>query len=164
MKFRLFLALAGLLLASATPALALLKAGDQAPDFSAHTLDDQAIRLSALKGKMLLIEMGTTWCPSCTEMAHQIDGLRDYLKERGITFVSVYLADSAASIREHAEDENLKPADTTLIDSGEARRNYSVFSIPRLLLVDENLKILFDEMALNGSQIKERIEKYRSND
>lgn len=164
MKIRFVLLLVAIFFSSANPALALFKAGDSAPDFSGRTLDDQAIKLSELKGKMLLVEMGTTWCPSCNELAQQINGLRDYLKEKGITYVSVYLADSADSIRTHTKDENLKPADSTIIDSGEARRSYNVYSIPRLLLIDEDFKILFDVMVLNGKEIKQRIDRHRATD
>jgi len=161
MKIRLILLPVVTLLCISTSALALFKAGDRAPDFSGLTLDEQSIKLSDLKGKMLLVEMGATWCPSCNELAHQIDGLRDYLKQKEISFVSVYLADSAEDIRTHTKDEALRPADLVMIDSGEARSNYNIFSIPRLLLIDENFEIVFDEMPLNRKQIRQRIEKHR---
>lgn len=164
MKTRLVLVLTAILLCSATSAFALFKTGDEAPDFSGRTLDDQTIKLSDLKGKTLLIEMGATWCPSCNELAHQIDDLRDYLKEQGITFVAVYLADSAEGVRAHIHDENLKPADSIMVDDGEARRNYNVYNIPRLLLVDKNFKILFDGMTLDSTQIKQQIENHRATD
>jgi peroxiredoxin len=159
MKTRYILLGIAILVCTATPVLAKLQAGDKAPDFNARTMEDTTAKLSDLKGKTLLVEMGTTWCPSCNELAHQINGLRDYLKEKGITYVSVYVADSADSILEHEKDEKLKAADVTLIDDGEARRSYSVFSIPRLLLIDENFNIVFDEMVLTGKQIRQRIEE-----
>ena len=161
MNPRSVLMLAVLLFCTSVPAYALFKSGEKAPDFSSRTLENQEIKLSDLKGKTLLIEMGTTWCPSCNEIAHQINELRDFLKENEVTFVSIYLADSPDSIKEHTKDEKLKPADLTLIDDGEARRNYSVFSIPRLLLIDKDFKIVFDEMVLTGSQIKQLIENLR---
>lgn len=141
----------------AGPVSAQLPPGETAPDFSARTLDDQEMRLSELKGQPLLIEMGTTWCPSCNEVAHQIDGIRTFLKENKVSYVSVYLADSAESIQEHLAKEKLAAADQTLIDNGEARRVYGVFSIPRLILIDQNFKIVFDEMVLDAAEIKRRI-------
>ncbi len=163
MKIRIFsTVLIAICFFIATSAHAFYKAGEAAPDFNARTLDGKTIKLSDLKGKTLLVEMGTTWCPSCHELAKQIEGLRTELKENDIVFVSVYLGDSADSIKSHTKDENLTPADFTIIDSGEARRNYSIYSIPRLLLIDENFKIVFDEMVLSGKQIKQRIEKHRA--
>lgn len=162
MKFRFLLLLTLLLFCSAASAPAALKAGEDAQDFSGNRLDGQKIKLSDFKGKLLLIEMGTTWCPSCNEVAHHIDGLRDYLKAQEVSFISVYLADSAESIEEHTKEEKLVPADITIIDNGEARRNYSVFSIPRLLLIDKDFKIVFDEIVLSGTEIRQRIDKHIS--
>lgn len=160
MKIQLFLLPLLLLLITATPATALLKAGDPAPDFSARTLDDKPIKLSNLKGKALLVEMGTTWCPACNEQAHQIDGMRDFLRSKEITYVSVFLADSADSIRDHLKEEGLKSPDQILIDSGEARRNYGIFSIPRLVLIDKDFNVVFDAMVLSAKEIQKRIEEH----
>ncbi len=162
MKIRIFSTLlVAMFFCTVTSAHALYKAGETAPDFNARTLDDKTLKLSDLKGKTLLVKMGTTWCPACTELAHQIEGLRTDLKKNDISFVAVYLGDSAKSIRSHTKDEKLTPADFTIIDSGEARRNYSIFSIPRLLLIDKNFKIVFDKMVLSGKQIKQQIEEHR---
>lgn len=157
MKIRYCFLLVALLLCSAAPALALLKTGDAAPDFSGRTLDGLPTKLSDFKGKALLVEMGTTWCPSCGELAQQIDERREELKAQEITYIAVFLADSADSIRAHLADNDLEPADMTIIDSGEARRNYSIFSIPRLLLIDENFEIVFDEMSMSGKELTRRI-------
>lgn len=158
MKTRLLLAVTALFLAgSLSPALAQLQAGDTAPDFSARTLEDKSVKLSDLKGQTLLIEMGTTWCPSCNEQAHQIDGLRAFLKEQKVTYVSVFLADSADSIRHHLQEEKLAAPDHILIDSGEARRVYGIFSIPRLVLINKDFRVVFDAMVLDAAEIKQRI-------
>ena len=161
MKIRFLLLLVALLACLTMPAFAQLKVGDKAPDFNGRTLDNQTIKLGDFAGKTLLIEMGTTWCPACTEQAEQIDKLRDYLAESGVTYISVYLADSAESIRTHTAEHNLQPADSTIIDTGEARRNFSIFTIPRLLLIDKNGKIVFDVTVLNSRELKQRIDKHR---
>ncbi len=159
MKIRFVLLLVVLIISIASPATAVFQPGNKAPDFSGQTLDEQQISISELKGKVLLIEMGTTWCPSCNELAQQINELRNFLKSNKVTFVSVYLADSADSIRAHNKDKNLEPADVTIIDRGEARRNYSVFTIPRLLLIDKDFEIVFDVLTMNGKEIQKRVNK-----
>ncbi|WP_020677392.1 TlpA family protein disulfide reductase [Geopsychrobacter electrodiphilus] len=160
MKFCFLLISMLITIGCANPALALLNAGDTAPDFNAQTLDGHEVSLSSFKGKLLLIELGTTWCPACNELAHQIEKIRPFLKKKGVTFISAYLADSAASIKSHLKDEGLKAADETMIDDGEARTSYSIFTIPRLLLIDKDFKIVFDEMMLDSSQLKQRIDAH----
>lgn len=158
MKTRLLILV--LLLISVCPAQAFFKPGDAAPDFEATTLNGQGIQFSDLKGKTLLVEMGATWCPACNQQAHQIDALRDYLRQSRVTYVAVYLADSVDSVQSHLQDENLAPADQILIDSGEARTNYSVFTIPRVLLIDRNFKIVFDDMVISKEELQQRIEHH----
>ncbi|MCF6179320.1 MAG: TlpA family protein disulfide reductase [Geopsychrobacter sp.] len=141
----------------ASPAQAKLKTGEPAPDFTAKTLEGKSVRFSTFNGNLRLVEMGTTWCPSCTEQAHQIDNLQDFLQKKKITTISVFLADPPDSIREHLKEEDLSAANHILIDTGEARRNYGIYTIPRVLFIDENGKVIFDEMLLNSSNLKNKI-------
>jgi thiol-disulfide isomerase/thioredoxin len=158
MKFRFPSLLVFIFCCLTTPVFALLGGGDAALDFSGENLEEQRVSLSDFKGEFLLIEMGTTWCPSCNELAHHIDKIRPLLKKKGVTFISVYLADTADSIKAHLSEEKLAPADRTMLDDdGEARQNYNVFTIPRLLLIDKNFKIIFDEMMLDEKELKSRI-------
>jgi peroxiredoxin len=49
----------------------LVKVGQQAPDFSAVTTDGKTIRLSDLKGKVVMLQFTASWCSVCRrEMPH----------------------------------------------------------------------------------------------
>ena len=148
-----------LVLTLPTSAFALFSNGDDAPDFTAQSLKGETVRLSDHRGNPILLEMGTTWCPSCKEQAHQIDKIRDFLKGKGVTYISVFLADPVASIEGYLKDEKLAPPDQVLIDDGEARSNYLVLSIPRIILIDSQFRIIFDDMVLNADQLKTRIKQ-----
>lgn len=156
MKIR-FICTLVLLVFCVVPAFAQLQAGDPAPDFSARTLQGDMLRLSSLKGQPLLVELGTTWCPGCIELAQQIETIRPFLREQGVSTVTVYLADAADSIRSFLADEKLAAPDQILIDNGEARRAYGVFGIPRLILIDREFKVVFDAMMMDADDIKARI-------
>ncbi len=145
-----------------SPAKAQLKRGDAAPDFSARTLDDEPIKLSDFKGKTLLIEMGTTWCPSCNEQARQIGEIRERLKEIEVIYLTVFLADSAKSVRSHLKIGGLEHPDQVMLDSGEARRNYGVFTIPRVLLIDKSFKVVFDKMVMSKDELLQQIDQHQA--
>ena len=42
-----------------------LSVGNVAPDFSLRTLDGQTVRLSDFRGKPVIVNFWTTWCPPC---------------------------------------------------------------------------------------------------
>ncbi|MGD9931668.1 MAG: TlpA family protein disulfide reductase [Mangrovibacterium sp.] len=49
----------------------IVKIGQQAPDFSAQTLDGKTVRLSDLKGKIVMLQFTASWCSVCRrEMPH----------------------------------------------------------------------------------------------
>ena len=56
----------------------LINAGDVAPDFEVEMLDGSRVKLSELKGKVVMVCFWATWCPPCRqEMAHMQEGVID---------------------------------------------------------------------------------------
>ena len=62
------IATAAIGLALAGGFLALANRGPRlAPDFAVTDLEGRTVRLSALRGKVVLVNLWTTWCPPCVE-------------------------------------------------------------------------------------------------
>ena len=49
--------------------------GDRAPEFSLAGLDGKQVRLSDLRGKIVLVHFWATWCPPCVEELPTLDAV-----------------------------------------------------------------------------------------
>jgi peroxiredoxin len=60
-----------------------------APDFAVTALDGQAVRLSAYRGKVVLLNLWTTWCPPCRDEMPSMEALHRRLKDRDFVLLAV---------------------------------------------------------------------------
>jgi thiol-disulfide isomerase/thioredoxin len=71
-----------------------------APDFTAPSLtDDTFVRLSALRGKVVLINFWASWCPPCRAEFPLLVRLYNQYKDRGLVLLSLNLAEEAEAAR-----------------------------------------------------------------
>jgi len=64
-----------------------------APDFNLKTLDGKSLQLSALKGKVVLLDFWATWCPPCREEIPHFKELYDQYRGKGLEIIGVALDD-----------------------------------------------------------------------
>jgi cytochrome c biogenesis protein CcmG/thiol:disulfide interchange protein DsbE len=68
-----------------------------APDFTLNTFDGNAVHLSDLKGKIVVLNFWATWCGPCRAEAPELQALWQKYKDRGVIFVGIDQADTTAS-------------------------------------------------------------------
>lgn len=147
-----------LLLFFALPAFAL-EEGATAPDFEIPNLEGKNVRLSDFRGRIIVLKLATTWCPTCKQQVQEIREAESFLKENNVAVVEVFLQDSAEMIREHVKTSGLTLPHAVLLDNGRAAKAYNVFLIPRLLVIDKNFKIQRDGSLMTARDLTHRIKK-----
>ena len=71
-------------------ATTLIKVGQVAPDFSVEMLDGRTIKLSELRGKVVMLCFWATWCPPCRqEMAHLQEGVIDHFAGKDLVVLPI---------------------------------------------------------------------------
>ena len=71
-------------------ATTLVKVGQVAPDFSVEMLDGRTIKLSELRGKVVMLCFWATWCPPCRqEMAHLQEGVLDHFAGKDLVVLPI---------------------------------------------------------------------------
>ena len=136
--------------------------GMQAPDFKLKALDGQEVSLSDFKGRLVLLKLGTTWCPTCKQMMSEIKKIGDFLQEKDVVVLDVFVQDSEKMIKKYLGDSKLPMTFHALLDDGQAYEAYNVYLIPRLLVVDAEQVIRFDSAGGNvfAGNIIAMVEEY----
>ncbi|MGQ9896761.1 MAG: TlpA family protein disulfide reductase [Acidobacteriota bacterium] len=71
-----------------------------APDFTVLSLtDDSSIRLSSLRGKVVIINFWASWCPPCRAEFPFLVKLYHRYKEHGVVLLSLNFAEEAETAR-----------------------------------------------------------------
>lgn len=85
---------------------AVLRIGDQRPDFSLADLDGQLQHIAQWDGNILLINFWASWCPPCVREIPALQKIhRDY-HEKGVQVIGIAL-DEPGNIRDFLHDKKV---------------------------------------------------------
>lgn len=140
-----------------------IDAGKPAPGFTLKTLAGKSVSLADFKGKVVVLKLATTWCPSCGQLSRELAALGDFMKEKDVVLIEVFLQDSPEMIARYFEGKSFPMAHHVLLDDDmEVYRGYSIYLIPRVLVVDREQKVRYDNGAaatiLPAAELKKVIE------
>ena len=139
-----------------------LEAGETAPDFKLQSLTGAEVSLSDYKGRLVLLKLATTWCPACKLLTAEIRKIGPFLKDQNVVVLEVFVQDSEEMVREYLGDHQSPMTYHALLDDGQAYDAYSIYAIPRFLIVDKDQIVRFDSSGRNvlADDIRSLVEEY----
>ena len=106
-----------------------------APDFTLKDLRGKARSLKDFRGKVVLLNFTTTWCPYCKKNIPNLKKLHASMKGKDFELVSIYVNESPKRVELFAEKYALPY--TVLVDSDAmVARSYGVKGVPMKVVVD----------------------------
>jgi len=143
------------------PACAL-EAGEAAPDFSLQSITGEQVSLSDFKGRVVLLKLATTWCPTCKQLSAEISRAGADLAASNVVFLDVFVKDSKATVEEYVAGAGYPMTFHALLDDGQVFEAYNVYLIPRLLLVDADQVVRFDSAGriVSAEEINAMVREY----
>jgi peroxiredoxin len=140
--------------ARTTPAPAPVE-GAPAPDFTLNNLAGSAVKLSDLKGQVVLVNFWATWCGPCRLEMPAIQKQYDALKDKGFTVLAVNLDEPAGDVSKYTSE--LALTFPVLLDPG-AKVNdlYRVRGYPTTFFVNRDGLIDREHVGyMSDSQLKD---------
>lgn len=136
---------------------AVPKEGDVASDFSLPDLNGAIVKLSAYKGKYVLIDFWASWCTPCRLEHPNLVKSYAQFKSRGFTIVSISLDSSKETWKKAVADDGLSwtnVSDLTGYDNYVAKI-YRVYGLPANYLIDPSGKIIAKN--LSGAELDKKL-------
>ena len=153
-------------LAHRVDSLGKFAVGAQAYDFEFVDTEGKTVRLSDFRGRLVLVDFWASWCGPCRQEMKSLLPIYEELKGEDLEFISVSLDNKEADWRKMLEEENLpwvmlwnREGFTTGNEPNVIQRAYGFYSIPFIVLIDKDGKII--ERGLRGEKVKEAILKAR---
>ena len=162
---RKWLILGLLVLGCGLVALILTPSGPSLPraadDFLLPDIHGQVVRLSQLKGKIVFLNVWTTWCPPCRKEMPTMQTLHTQLKSEDFVMLAVSQdVDGQKTVASYLKEWGL--TFPVLIDvRGEVGKKYGVTGYPETFLIDRQGMIVHHHIGYNDWSRSEVISAVR---
>ncbi len=120
-----------------------------APDFMLPDMNGQVVRLSQLKGKVVLLNIWATWCPPCRKEMPTMETL--YKKMQSADFVMLAASqdvDGKSTVLPYVQDGGLT-FPILLDEQGEVGKKYGVTGYPETFIIDRQGTIVYHHIGYN---------------
>ncbi len=112
---------------------------ETAQDFELKTLDGQSMRLSDLRGQVVLLNFWATWCVPCRAEIPELNAMQRDLSARGFTVLGVTTDDTAALVREFQKD--VPQEYRVALGEKSVASKYGVLGLPTTFVIDREGRI-----------------------
>ena len=106
-----------------------------APDFAKSDLSGSMVNLSELRGKVVMLDFWSSWCPPCRQEAPALARVYREYESRNVEFVGVAIWDDPGDVGRYAQEFDL-PYPNVLDEKGQIAINYGVSGIPEKFFID----------------------------
>jgi thiol-disulfide isomerase/thioredoxin len=125
-------------------------------DFTLESLKGDKVTLSALKGKVIILDFWATWCPPCRAAIPKLIELYSKYQNQGLLVLGVALDDKDKVIKLSQE---MGINYLVLLDDKVTSKNYEIQSIPTLFVFDKKGKQAHKEIGFSEEGFKTIEEK-----
>ena len=123
---------------------------DTYSDFQITTLDGRELRLSDLRGSIVMVDFWSSWCPPCRAEAPVLSEAYERWSQLGVEFVGISIWDNEEDVADFLSRHNITYPNG--IDDGSIAVEFGVKGIPEKFFVNPQGEIVRKVNGPNTSQ------------
>jgi peroxiredoxin len=112
--------------------------GDRAPEFALASLDGTPVRLSDLRGRVVMVHFWATWCPPCVEEMPTIEKLYRSLPSKDFAILAISVDEGGAAQVAAFLNKNRLSLPVVLDPDHAVASSYGTFKFPETYILDRN--------------------------
>lgn len=120
------------------------------PRFRAKTLNGESFDNQSVKGKVVLLQFWTTWCPYCRREQPLVDEVQKELASKGLIVLAVDVGESKKTVRRYLA-ENPRSCRVVLNDDTNLPALFVSEGFPLYVLIDRDGKIAGRQDGAGGT-------------
>jgi len=134
-----------------------LSVGAKAPEVVSQDLEGKKVKLSDLKGKVVVLDIWATWCGPCRAMIPHTRELVKKMDKKPFVFVSISADEKKATVTEFMKKNEMPWTHWWNGSSGGIISDWEVEYFPTIYILDHKGVIRFKD--LRGEKMDEAVEK-----
>lgn len=124
--------------------LTAVKKSIQASDFELQDMDEETVKLSDYRGKVVLLNFWATWCPPCIREMPSMERLHQQVNAEDFKVIAVNQMEDADEVFAFTGQLEIDPTFEILFDkTSSVSQEYSVRGLPTTYLIDKKGKIRY---------------------
>ncbi len=124
---------------------------EPAPRFHAKTMDGELFNNDSVKGKVVLLDFWTTWCPYCHQEESMVDEIAHEYAGNGLIVLAVNVAESKKKVKKYLED-NPRGCKVVLTEDTNLAAMYQATAYPIYVVIDRHGNIAGTQRGAGGER------------
>lgn len=120
------------------PSTTAVVTGEVAPDFTLEDTKGNKITLSALRGKVVMVNFWATWCPPCIEEMPSMESLNKFMADEDFVMLAINTEKNGRTVVPEFLEKSPYTFPILYDDQSTVQQQYGVYKFPESFIVGKD--------------------------